>query len=262
MAILKVRPSHEVLVDDDLYDYLSVFNWKIDSQSRVIAWCPVTGRTISLIKTVWQNKMDRPYSKKVQRLDKDKLDYTVANLIDVKTIVVSNKNRVATLSCNGISFQVDTKFYKIVTQHNWRNDGKGYLRASYYGDPEREDSYVSLHQFIYFLEYGEVISGYGAGTVQIDHIDRDPLNNCISNLRVVDYSENNLNRNLAVGVVGYKYLHEFKRQGSRYNYVVKLPRVVEGQRTKVFEKIEEALTWRDSKLLSISRESLIKPVTP
>ena len=49
---------------------------------------------------------------------------------------------------------------------------------------------VQAHQIAWFLSYGEW-PPYG---MEIDHIDRDPTNNRIANLRIVTVSENHINR--------------------------------------------------------------------
>ena len=180
MAILKVRPDHDVIVDSDVYDQLTLYNWRLDPQGRVIAWSPISQRMVTLLKTVWELKADKPYSKQVQRVDKATLDYRICNLCDVKTQLISIDGEVATLKFDSKRFTVDAKYADVVAQYNWRDCGKGYLRTGYYNDPEQKDAYIPLHHFVYFLEHGVVL---GKGDGQIDHVDRNPANNTVDNLR-------------------------------------------------------------------------------
>ena len=59
----------------------------------------------------------------------------------------------------------------------------GYRRSNIFGRS------WYLHRFIYSYAFGEIPVGK-----TVDHIDQNPNNNRISNLRLVSSSENNLNR--------------------------------------------------------------------
>lgn len=58
-----------------------------------------------------------------------------------------------------------------------------------------------LHRFIMGLE--------DADCRHVDHIDRNPLNNCKSNLRVLSARQNSLNRRVRTNT-GLRYIHQVK----------------------------------------------------
>lgn len=64
----------------------------------------------------------------------------------------------------------------------------GYKKLNLY-DEKGHSQCFSVHQLIYRTYKGDIPKG-----LQIDHIDRDKLNNHIDNLRAVSSSENNLNK--------------------------------------------------------------------
>lgn len=88
-------------------------------------------------------------------------------------------------------------------------DGKGYWRVGLSGKEYR------VHRIVYQLVTGEVLSDH----LQVDHRDRDRLNNNISNLRLVTNQQNQFNKGLLrnntsgiTGVVWYKTTNKWKVQ--------------------------------------------------
>lgn len=61
-------------------------------------------------------------------------------------------------------------------------DGRGYYHVNVWG------KFYRLHRLAWVYVYGEQPNGI------VDHIDRNPLNNAITNLRLTDNTGNNLNR--------------------------------------------------------------------
>jgi hypothetical protein len=79
---------------------------------------------------------------------------------------------------------------------------------------------------------------------QIDHINRNKLDNTISNLRWANASENGLNREFQLGESGHKHIKV--RSG---NYRVEFKRINDYV-SATFTKLEDALSFRDNFLAS------------
>jgi hypothetical protein len=85
----------------------------------------------------------------------------------------------------------------------------------------------------------------------IDHIDRNPRNNTIKNLRLVSNSQNLQNRSYNKNSIsGYKNIH-FNKQ--RQKYVVQI--LVKGKHVyqKHFKTLEEAIVARDNEIERLNK---------
>jgi hypothetical protein len=82
---------------------------------------------------------------------------------------------------------VDDDVFNEVNKYKWYYN-KGYARRT-----DRSTSklrIIQLHRYVWELKYGKIPKG-----LFVDHIDRNPLNNQISNLRLVTHAENGYNIN-------------------------------------------------------------------
>lgn len=112
----------------------------------------------------------------------------------------------------GQNFFIDTKQLGLVLKYNWylhktkkNKYVRGYLKGA------KSSARIYLHHLVYKKP--------GKG-FEIDHVDRDGLNNTSSNLRVVTRSENNANK-LSRGTFLCKktgrYRARIEKNGIRYN---------------------------------------------
>jgi hypothetical protein len=91
-------------------------------------------------------------------------------------------------------------------------DRDGYIRVRFEGKEYR------AHRLIWEMHYGPIPEG-----MLVDHIDRNPLNNCISNLRLATRQQNNSNKSamtdLPKGVTKYgdKYRARIQYKGTTYS---------------------------------------------
>jgi len=78
--------------------------------------------------------------------------------------------------------KVDDEDYEELSKHKWWFNNKGYPHTYIYVDNKRTS--IFMHQILIKPPKG----------LQIDHIDRDKLNNQRDNLRIATQSQNNMNR--------------------------------------------------------------------
>ena len=74
----------------------------------------------------------------------------------------------------------------------------------------------------------------------IDHIDQNPLNNDLINLRWATKTEQNMNRTMPLGVLNEKYISKNKK-GFRFQI-----KQNGKTHTKILKTIEEAMKYKDS----------------
>jgi len=84
----------------------------------------------------------------------------------------------------------------------------GYLRTGI------NSKMFRFHRIVYYAHNPDWDITYTHDN-QIDHIDRDKLNNNISNLRVVNHRENNLNKDSFDNAKGYCYDKRYKKYMTR-----------------------------------------------
>lgn len=93
----------------------------------------------------------------------------------------------------GLVALVDDEDFAFLNQYNWSASGrKGKEYAQAWTGPITR--YVLMHRFLIGDKPG----------MEIDHIDRNPRNNCRSNLRHVTHVQNSWNRDAHIGTSGYR----------------------------------------------------------
>ncbi len=108
------------------------------------------------------------------------------------TINIYNNFKPLELTCklsltnSPLKIIVDAKYYSELCKIRWSLDRYGYAYSNITIDGSRKTT--GIHRHIMFLE-GKLIN-----KLEVDHIDRDKLNNVISNLRMVTKQENQRNK--------------------------------------------------------------------
>jgi hypothetical protein len=103
----------------------------------------------------------------------------------------------------GMVALVDDEDYQYLSQFDWyacKCDNKYYARRS--ARVDGKDIKIYMHREILGLERGQRIF--------VDHKDRDGLNNQRSNIRLATCSQNNANKDITLGVSGYRGVSWFK----------------------------------------------------
>jgi len=91
----------------------------------------------------------------------------------------------------------DLKFKKEIEKYKWHLDNHGYVKCTYRNENNQEQSML-MHQAILYLSNQEVKDNQ-----EIDHKDRNPLNNISSNLRICTRSQNQQNKKI-LNMYNYK----------------------------------------------------------
>jgi hypothetical protein len=91
------------------------------------------------------------------------------------------------------------------------------------------------------------------GKSEVDHINRDKQDNRVENLRWVNKTEQNINRDFPVSTSGHKYIYHHIRNGKIDGYRVKIERY----KIKVFHKwfkiLSDAIAARDQYLIDTEK---------
>lgn len=119
-----------------------------------------------------------------------------------------------------------------------KGDVAGTLNGHGYWQLSVDNEITEAHRLVWLYEYGYAPSG------QIDHIDGNPLNNRISNLRDVTSSDNSRNQarrsDNKTGITGVYYCKQ------RNKYCVQISSGNKRIRLGRFETIEEAKAVREA----------------
>ena len=124
---------------------------------------------------------------------------------------------------------------------------KIYVKTLY--DTSNQKTYLA-HRIIWALHYGKFPNSV------IDHMDGDPTNNLLDNLRSVSQSKNNINRSVPLGKNsnGIKNLLVYKTDRHKmYGITIRYKNFMNGkdcgtEYRKQFVRLRDAIAWRNEHL--------------
>ena len=90
---------------------------------------------------------------------------------------------------------------------------RGYLQCRLTNDTNKKPKTMSIHRLVAFLHIPNPNN-----KEQVDHIDRDILNNNVANLRWVSNGENSINRNV-YGTIPYRHIGHQKKDNCFRIYI-------------------------------------------
>jgi hypothetical protein len=137
-------------------------------------------------------------------------------LIPIKRKVSGSNSTPETMEWEVIGHtSVDDKHYPNLIQYNWTYGKNDYVKRSEWDGPKKHMKVVYIQNDIWErLE--------GLPPTRLDHIDRDKLNNQLSNFRPANNSENGANRGLFVNnTSGFKGV-QWNKPKRRFRAVIKV----------------------------------------
>lgn len=136
-------------------------------------------------------------------------------------------------------------FYSVSSSGRVRNDRNGHILKQFWSRNNHPDGRLRVaisyekayvHQLV-----AKMFIPNPEKKPQIDHIDRNPSNNDVSNLRWATQSENMLNRDQPLGKSGHKSIFHRKDK-----FLVDIKRKYGPSFCKVFPTLQEAIQARDN----------------
>lgn len=170
---------------------------------------------------------------------------------DYKTGELHNKKDIIPNHHSGLRKEAGDIATTTFLQRTRKMDNKK-LYVKYLYDPAYKKTYFA-HRVVWALHYGKFPDGV------IDHIDGDPSNNRLDNLRSVDQSENNINRRTPLGhnSNGIKNLHVYDNRRKMYGVTIRYKNYLGGKNSgteyrQQFVRLRDAIAWRNEHLKKLN----------
>jgi hypothetical protein len=179
MAEVIIRGERYILDDEDL-ERVGEHSWVLDRYGAPRTW--ITHEKVVVLSR-FLTGYDGPAM--VKFANGDRRDYRKANIVYGRNRIVDGKLMIP-LRGEWRECLVDPDVLEeIVPLHSWHMNNSGYVKASINLKKEGGScSTIFLHRLILPCDPG----------LNVDHIDRDKLNNLRSNLRIATNAQNSYNR--------------------------------------------------------------------
>ena len=157
-------------------------------------------------KNKFHNKENKFHNKENKRR------YNISSKEGIK-LLANNIKHLITQEKGEVKIKIDNEYYIIDKKYEKAfNELKFYIKKGY--AKIKIQSRPSLHRLIWFLEYNSYPELY------LDHIDRDKKNNKISNLRLVNCSQNSSNSTKRKSKKNSKYKGVHRTANGKYQAMV------------------------------------------
>ena len=203
LAIKCCNCDTSFIVDDDDIDRVSRYKWELVKSG---VYGDVDGKYTSLSRYILGVNNA---NKKVLRRNRTAFDYRKENLFYGNTYY--NRGRYYDVECyDGRFFKISKDSKSVIDMYQWRIDKNGYVITK-----TNNGRILKLHRLLL-----DVID---TNAVEVDHINRDPLDNRMDNIRIANRSLNCFNRDVAnkntSGVIGvYKMSGYENKWCAQINY--------------------------------------------
>ena len=200
--------EEEFVIDIDDYEAVSQYSWRKQNNNNIYTNL-VRNSPISLPRFILKSEKDRVFF-----INHDFHDCRKSNLFCGNKYEYNLEKNVYYVTCfDGTVFMIDKEDYLLVKDFVWHKDGNGYIITKKNGE------IFKLHRLLMGLSKVD--------NLEVDHVDRNPLNNTRSNLRLATRSENCINRDVSSfnksGCVGVywnnsvqKWAVQINKDGNRY----------------------------------------------
>ena len=187
----------EFIIDPEDYEKVSKYTWRCNKKGVIET--SINRKSVSLSRFVLglsQNDTKKVYLRSL-------LDFRKENLFYGNRY--AKHNNYYNVECfDGTIFKIDVSDYELIKNYTW-HQCNGYI----VGKVDKKE--IKLHRFLLNVSVGD----------EVDHINRNPLDNRRTNLRVVDRSANCINRgvgkNNTSGHKGVYKISGYNRYGVQIN---------------------------------------------
>lgn len=171
----------EIIVDPISYDAVSRFNWHIHKDGEPIAHMRINGEKRA-VKMKFIITESFKHGRNVYYINNNPLDNRLCNLTFCRNkIEIFDEYAIVKTFDEKRSAMIDLRMIGLIKQFSWSITKKGYA----YRTENNQKFY--LHNLIMGIEVDDK-------TNYVDHIDGNPSNNLMENLRICTIAENNLNK--------------------------------------------------------------------
>lgn len=205
-----VIKNKDVFIDDDDFELVSKHNWNINiGRSKFYVR---SGKKIQLHHLISGFNKETDFC--VKWIDGNQFNNTKSNLLIIPKSKYIERDTHYELVIHSFKHGMNVVYFDkdkidIIQQHKWHIEDFGTRR--YATSQTKDRKHLSMHRLVTDFKFKEV-----------DHVDRNGLNNQCANLREATRSQNNMNKiTQCNSTTGFKGVHFYKNRGNYQAYIWK-----------------------------------------